>query len=416
MPRLNIPLSTRQSTRPRFLKGRVLWILAGWLVLGLTIFVITNLWLTRDTLSALKPEGTIATIHLTLSKQVWTKLISDFNDLFLIPGKSLTISDLAELEPKEISVFIMENNMAMAIRVEKNNLDQNFLASYGVGAEKLDQNRWFFSNKPLSHSNKERAGWSLGFLWPKTIGTLQTKDFSGRILTNKDGYSVNIPKIKQTSSFLPALPEQTTVAVSFQPGAEIGLSSLFSHLNVLLNPLETTRGETIVEKLKESGGIIVLTKDEFLIETKIGSSNLSQILQTATALQNPTTKILSIPDGSLAQEIVINKNGGEITSIWSNGREIRTIPSKNSQFFVFDGQDTDIFASDQALLEEYLGRKQEKSNNLCGRDKTLAYLKPTEVREKFYDGNDPVNSSVFWDFISNFTQITLKNGKINLCY
>jgi len=417
MLRLNIPLSTNQSTRPNFIKGRVLWILIGWLMLILGSFIIAELWFTRDTLSAYAPDNTIAVVHLIPSRQVWTKLISDFGNLPLISNRSLTIIDFAGLKPKEISIFVFDNNnSAVAIRTNEKNLNKEVFDAYGINIQKLTRNRWLFSSKPLPYAAKGKTNWSLGSIWPGTIGNLQLDNFFGHIIANKNGYSVDIPKTKKTGDYLPAFPESTIAAVSLQPKAEIDLSNLFNQFDTLLNPLGTIESEQIGQKLNENGGKIILSNNGFLLETVFDSSFLSQILKTAAVFRNLTLEPMPMPDGSLVQEMKINQSEVNFDSILIKGHEVKSVKTENGQFLALDGEKTDIIASNQTLLEEYLGQKINKTNNKCGSQNRFVFLKPKDIENALFNDKKFVSNPILLKSAVKFTEISINKNKMYLCY
>ncbi|MFA6132138.1 MAG: hypothetical protein WC702_03725 [Patescibacteria group bacterium] len=417
MLRLNIPLSTNQSTRPNLKKGRVLWILFGFFILVLVPFTLANLWVSRDTVSSFAPEGTLAIIHLTPSRQAWTKLINDFGGLTLISDRSITIRDLAGLKTKEISIFYLQNNAsAVAIRTRERNLQREILNSYGISVQKLGRNRWLLSNRPLPYSVDSKTTWSLSSIWPRTLGTVRLDGFLGQITANKRGYSLDTPKIKKVTSLLPNLPEAVTAAVSFQPNSKTDLSAIFLRFDTLLDPLGTIKSEEIAQKMEENGGMVLLTNSDFLIETTLESSFLSQILQTAAVFRSPIVKTMPMPDGSFVQEMFIDQTGAEFSSIWINGSEVKSTKTENGSFFALDGEKTDIISSDQALLEDYLNKKQEKTNAVCGQKKLFAYLKPNELEKGVFGNTQYVVLPNLLNFGAKFEEIVLTSRKVFLCY
>ena len=411
MSRLNIPLSTNQSTRPGLIKGRVLWIFGFWGMVILISWILANLWFTRDTLSSYAPDGTIVVVHLTPSRLVWTKLITDFDDLPLISERSLTISDLADLKPKEISIFSFEGASAIAIRTSEKNLKREILNSYGINIQKLGRNRWLLSNKPLPYATQGDTKWSFGSIWPGTVGSLRLEGFFGHITANKNGYSIDIPKTKKTGDYLPALPETTVSAISLQSSAELGLSDLFLRFNTLLAPLEVVDGEQISQKIKENGGIIILTKDGFLLESTLDSTILSQTLKTAAFFKNPEIKPMIMPDGSTVQEIFINQDNFEPALVWINGQEVMSVKTNNGQFLALDGAEADIITSNQSLLEEYLNKKSEKTKKQCGSKNILVFFKPKELNIGFQIKNPTLIETALV-----FNTISLSTNKMYLCY
>lgn len=391
--------------------------LSGWLAVIIVAFVLAGLWFTRDTLSAYAPEDTVAIVHLTPSRQAWTKLILDFGDLPLISARSLTIDDLSTFKPKEISIFILQNNeSAVAIRTNEDNLPKETLNSYGINLQKIGRNRWLLSNKPLPITTKGKTRWSLGSIWPGTIGTVRLGDFLGHISLKSNGYVVDIPKISKTGEYLPALPEKTMAAISLQPNTELDLSALFSRFQPLLEALDSVNIEQIVQTIKEKGGTILLSQDGFLLETTLDSSVLSKIAQTSAALQSPTTKPMAMPDGSLVQELLIEPLEIKFESLWINGQEVKSVKTENGQILILDGEKTDIIASNQELFEGFLNKQTEKPNFTCGSKNSFIYLKPNEISTTFSDAKNYLLQPSLVEFALKFAEISLDKNKMYFCF
>lgn len=391
--------------------------LVGWSAFVLASFALTNLWFTRDTLSAYAPESTIAIIHLTPSRQAWTKLISDFGNLSLISSRSLTINDLAALKPKEISIFALQNNeSAVAIRTSERNLQKEILNSYGISIQNLGRNRWLLSGKPLPITTKGKTQWSIGSIWPGTVGMIRLDGFSGHICSKKGGYVIDIPKTDETGTHLPSLPENIAAAVSIQPNTEINLSALFNRFKPLLESLESVDIEQVAQKIKENGGIIMLSNGGFLLETTLDSSILSQIAQAAAALQSPRTKPMSMPDGSLVEELLIEPADIKFESFWVNGQEIKSVKTKNGQLLILDREKTDIITSNQGLLEDFLNKQLEKPNFTCGSKNNFVYLKPNEINTTFTDDKNYLLQPSLLEFVLKFAEISLDKNKMYFCY
>lgn len=421
MSRLNIPFSTGSKTRHN---RRVLWIAVIWLIFTLFSITLVNIWFNRDSLSGYAPNNTSATIHLFLSKQAWTKFFTDFKNLPLISNRSLTISDLASFKPKEISIFILsDNSSAVAIRVNEQDLPKELLNSYGINLQNLGQNRWLLSSQPLPFSAKSQTTWSLGSIWPGTLGKINTNNFTGYIRSKKTGYVINIPKLETTRNKLPALPDNTIIASVIQPKTNLSISSVTQQIDLLLAPLESIKSTNLIQTIQENGGIILLSQKtdnpkgaDFLIETKLDSSSLSQTLQISTAFKNTTTKKMEMPDGSTADEILINPSSVEFTSIWVGGEEVKSAETENGSLFTLDREETDLIASNQQLLEDYLLKKIEKNKPGCGSKNNLIYLRPKLINASIFSDHNFVPSVSLLEIVLRFEEISISHNKIYLCY
>ncbi|MFH1089508.1 MAG: hypothetical protein V1716_03730 [Candidatus Uhrbacteria bacterium] len=421
MSRLNIPLSTSSGTRRH---RRVLWIVLAWLAFVLISVVLANVWFNRDTLSGYAPDNSTTTVHLYLSKQTWTKLLTDFGNLPLITDRPLTIRDLASYKPSEISIFILENNTsAVAIRTSEDNLPKEILTSYGINLQKLGRNRWLLSSQPLPFSIKGQTSWSLGSIWPGTLGKIQLSDFSGFIRGGKTGYSVEIPKTKITGSKLPSLPDNTVMAAVIQSNTNLTVSPLTHQIDQLLEPLGSVQSEDLVKKLQENGGLVLLSEkadgvegSDFLIETKLDSTVLSQILQISAAFKNTTTEKMEMPDGSTAEEMIVNPSLVEFVSVWIGGEEAKSVQTAAGQILTLDREAADIITSNSQLLEAYLLKKTEKNQPSCGSKNNLIYLKPKLINQSFFGDHNFVPSPTLLEIALRFEKITLDDHKINLCY
>ncbi len=244
----------------------------------------------------------------------------------------------------------------------------------------------------------------LTLTWPSMIGTVNSGDFSGFLSSNKNGYSLEIAKIKKTSEFLPNLPEQTLAAISVQPKSEIDFSAVFSRFNNFIGPLNRST-KLLDQETREGGGIFVLTKNDFLLEMNLDELTLSQILETAASFRNLAEKPMILPDGSSATELTIDQSAVNFTSFWSNGREIKSAGG----FFAVEDKENDIISSNRALLEDYLNNKGKQS-------KHLAYLEPKNIRNAFWGQEESVEKPKLFDFAFCFSQILLKQSEIEFLY
>jgi len=248
-------------------------------------------------------------------------------------------------------------------------------------------------------------------------------DFSGFIRGEKNGYSVGLPKTKITGSKLPSLPENTVVAAAVQPGTNLAISPLTNQIDQLLAPLGSMQSEDLVKKLQENGGLVLLTEradgtegSDFLIETKLDSTVLSQILQISAAFKNITTEKIAMPDGSTAEEMIVNPAQVEFASVWLGSEEAKSAETATGQILTLDREEADIITSSQPLLEAYLLKKTEKNQPSCGSKNNLIYLKPKLINQSFFGDHNFVPSPTLLEIALRFEEITLDNHKINLCY
>ena len=331
--------------------------------------------------------------------------------------RPLTTTDLIAFKPKEIAIFVDKNgNSSVAIRTNEKNLNKELLNSYGIITQKLGQNKWLLFSEPPSLIPNGRTKFSLGSIWPNTIGKITLGDFSGHIKVKDNGYAVEIPKTKLTGNVLPSLPLETVAALAFQPGNESGLSSLLNQIDLLLEPLKTITSEQLVNKIKENGAVILLTNNNFLIETSLESTFLFQTIQTAAAFQSPTVETMNLPDGSLADEIIVDPSKVDFGSVWIKGQEAKSVETPNGSLLALDGEKTDIIASDSSLLEQYLNKKTEKVSPTCGSKNNLVYLKPKELENTMFGEHNSITSPSLLQIALKFNEIAVDNNKIYLCY
>jgi hypothetical protein len=387
------------------LKGRVIWLSTGWFLTILSLFIISNLWFTRDTLSSYAPKETIVTIHLSLSTKEWTKLINDFGNLPLISGRPITMTDLAALKAKEIAIFVLsDNNSAIALRTKEGNINKEFLNSLGITLQKLNKNHWLLSNQPLPYSTEQKNSYSLGMVWPTALGTVKIGGFSGFLATTKNGYTLEIPKIKKTSAFLPNLPENTLAAVSIQPKSEIDFSAVFSQLNNFIGQFNRS-SKLLDKKIRANGGIFLLTKEDFLLEANLDESIVSQILETSAFFHNLTEKPLSMPDNSEVKELIIDESLVDFASFWINNLEIKSAGG----LLTTENEKNKIISSNQTLLEDYLQNKNKET-------KQLAYFEPKNIRNELLKIKKSVEKPKLLNFIFVFSQIYIEQEKMFFLY
>lgn len=423
MSRLNIPFSTNQKTRPVKFSGRVLW-LFSWLFLIFFSVILANLWFNRDSLSSFAPKDTEFIVHLNPTKKIWVNLLNNFGTIPLISGNSLTFNDLLTINPKEITIFYLNNNeTALAIRAQEQNIPKELLNSLEINVQKIGTNRWFLSRSFVPISTKSGLNYSFSFLWPTNLGVVYLDNFKGKITGKQNSYSLKIPQIKTQKEFLSNLPDTTIAALVIKNLADLNLSSLSSQLDLILKPLETITTGQIIEKIKETGATVILAgsenqpeKTSFIIEANFDQIFLLQILKTAASLQNPILEPLTMPDNSVVQEILIKPEQSEINTFWINGLEVKGAEIKNGQILaLYRETGTDIIASDQQILEKYLNNKEEEQASECKSTEIIGFLKPNTFNKTLVGSSGSLNKPNLFEIINLFKEVSLESNKINFC-
>lgn len=399
--RLNIPLSTHSRTRLSTSSRRVLWLALVLFFFALITIILTNLWVNRDSLSSFAPEETLVTIHLTPNQKQWTNLINDFGNLPLISERSLTIKDLSDFKIKELSIFVLTNNRtAIAVRTGKQSIPQDLISFLDLNNKKLNSNSWFLSSEDLNPSNINKTKINFSSLWSNNIGSIITIKKTGAIYLQKNGYFFKEEnEFKNQDVYLPTLPSKTIAAVALE-NQNIDLLNLFNQFKLILKPLEIIKDLDFWQNLEKNKTLVLLAKSEekpgttnFLIQTQNNSSLVSQIILASAALQTPIIKKTSFPDGSLAEEIIIDPSQIKSENVIISGQDVQKIKTENGEILALIKENNSIISSNEKLLEDYLYNQNltTKNQTICGSEKNLV----------FFDINNLDKSAVLNDFYQN---------------
>lgn len=419
---LSIPLHTNAKTRLSNNSRRVLWLVASWLGLILISWFLANLWFGRDSLSAFAPKETVSVIHLTPSTNQWQRLIEDFGTLSLVFGRPITLKEIMSYKPNELAIFILsDNQMAVAIKTSEKNLPKETLASYNVNIQKLTKNRWLLSAAPLLFSSKKQTDFHLSSVWPNNLGVFSIQETKGTIFTKKSGYSFKLSS-GSGDFHLPNLPTETLAATVVRGGLDFNLLSFFNNLSANLDPLNIISGQEIWQELKSADSIFLLSKSQensekidFLIKTSINAEKVARILQAASVLQNPITKPMEMPDGSLAREILASSPETPNKTIIINGQEIQKINTQIGIILALNSENNTIITSNQTLLENFLVISQEKTTPICDSKQNLIFINPSEAANFLEDQKNISNSPINQVF-SKFNALILNNHEFSVCY
>jgi len=422
MSRLNIPFSSNSGTRHSTRSWRVLWLLITILAVFAATTFLANLWFNRDSLSGFAPKGTVATIHLTPNQKQWERLLQDFSNVPIISNRSLTIKDLVNYKPSELSILVLPNNQtAVAIRTLEKNLPLDVLSSLDVTKQKLGSSRWLLSSEVIDFSQNHSTKLNFGSIWPNNLGTITLSGVSGAISVQKTGYSFANQTKTNPSLWLPPLPTETIAAAVMPKNQNTDFSNLFQRFGLLLNPLEIIQSQDLQQALKNADSLILLAKFEetpeqtdFLIKTTLDFSTVAKLIQTSAALQNPVEQPLLLPDGSTSQEIVINKNPAETETVTINGKNVNKISTKNGEIFYLTEENNSIIASNQKLLEDFLLSSDQKKQTFCGSNQNLVFLNPDKLGS-FMSQKDFSSNPAFYQTLLGFKNFVLNKNGFSVC-
>ncbi|MFH1253183.1 MAG: hypothetical protein V1664_02520 [Candidatus Uhrbacteria bacterium] len=420
MPSLNIPLYTNQRTRLSIRSRRVLWVVLLGLIFCFLVFLTSNLWFNRDSLSAFAPKETLATIHLTPTTKEWNKLITDFGDLSIITDRPLTIGDLANFKPSEAAIFILpEGKTAVALRTLEKNLPQDLLKAYGINLQKLGTNHWLLSSDPIPFSTKGQTKFHISSIWPKTFGYITVDKSVGRITFSENGYFFALHE-ENTAFALPFLPPETIAAVVLQKDKPVNLTSLLNRFDQLIEPLKLLKSTDLMSEIQKENSLFLIAKSlenpnkiDFLVETELNSGITASLMQTIATIQNPTINPLVLPDNSTAQEILVDPSKIELASEWLDGQEIKSAKIGNDKIFTTQKDNKTLISSNITLLNEYLKNKANKQT-VCGSKENLVFINTKEAAG-FLNDSDFLSNLVLKQIALKFNSFALNHNGFTIC-
>ena len=225
------------------------------------------MWFTRDSFDFI-PEGTAAKLHLSLDRGVWKNIEQILGHALPAPGIGLTVDDLRSFTKGEIEIYFLESGeTALAVRAKQKNLPSEKLETLGLVVTKMERQIFLLSRQELkTHEYKSTNPWPfqfpIGWTWP--MGSL----------TWFDGKNAH------------------TGAVFVKNGQVIIRTS---------KPLLANRVENIY--LAGNKAIIQFSNEN--------QAEVMKMYQDANVQQSVRLKKFSLPDGTIAQELLAEETKTE---------------------------------------------------------------------------------------------------------
>lgn len=374
MQRLNIPLhrnqhTTRLSRRVVSLVGFV--VAAGCVALALA----STAWYGRDTTSASAPEGTRLVLHISPNRLTWDDTERVFGNIPLLSDRPLTVSDIRPFTRGEFSVFVGEDGTrSIAVRANKRDVPTKSFDALGIFAQETSRGVFLLSSKPMA-----RMGWTpghvwLGFIhWPNAahIGSvhfIEEETVRGSLFVTGKRVIVRIPK--QPLSEIPwkSVPSNTISALATPALPNTSVASVTEAIDTILSSYDTPSAAWLSERLLTMPGEILLAKSDESLDFLFAASSddfdknqQQKIIQTAVAMENPQIQQITLPDGTRAQEIIVDPTLTTIEETTVAGTLVSRAATSNGRY-LYTAERPGYFAvtSSQSLLEHWL--KNSKIN------------------------------------------------------
>ncbi|MBU0646482.1 hypothetical protein KJ611_03345 [Patescibacteria group bacterium] len=318
MQKLNIPMRNSYKTTRR--SRRVVWILLLALLLTVLAYCASFWWFSRQTISEIVPDGTIAIIRLAPDRNTWPIIEKNLLNIPLITGKSLTISDLVGFAQGEVAIYIQnDGNMSVGIRGSLNTLPRDELDAQGIVVREIGPNHLFLANQIMPFSTTQlKRGWNLPnipFMFEtKLLGQILILNdplIRGDIYGDGNNLEISLPK-----SDLTALPWKTIPEDVFGIMSTPFLTNFSVHSNLPVYPLIEEFDQNLASFTRifeQNIELVMLSNDEdgvgFLISSYQDENDPEmhkKLIKLSAALHSPRISDFVLSDNSTAQEISVD--------------------------------------------------------------------------------------------------------------
>jgi len=426
---LNIPLHGSKTTRHR---RRVVWtygiVLGIWIIL---MWILAVLWFTRDLLSSYAPDETGVIIHLVPEKNHWDTLLRDFGHIPLISHRPFFLRDILPFTKGDLAIFLLKDgSTAVIIRTSESNIPVHKLEIYGISIQQLDRNIFLLSEHPLPFSPKKTLHLETKALFPGSLGSIlffeDQKIFRSSLYSVAKGYTFYLPREKEVSSpSLPVLPQKTIAAITFSPFSMDELFFILTKLNRLIEPIHADMLSSLKETLEKQGGIIAFTQTDmknphFILQFKTEKSNLLEtILKIASAFQKPIIRPLLLPDGTSAQEIIIDPANTVVEQTNIEGNQSMRVQTAVGSLIGTNRESDSYLSTNEELLHFWLGSDKKDGQKTCAKNPVAIFF-PPQASFFLLEEKHSIESNILLNLTKNFQQIgifkTITGKKFLFCY
>lgn len=416
---LHIPLARHHKTTRR--SRRVVWLLAICLLLFIVcVFLVGQLWFTRNTVFTAAPEGTGGAVQILLNKKTWPVVQKTLEDIPLISHRDLTLDDLAQFIHGELGWFFHEDGTrSIAIRSDQEKIPTELLDAKHIVVQKVSKSVFLLSEKlqPVSGLPTHR---SISSLFPSFATHIGTYRETRNEKTLKISYSNNQIRIA-----LPVIPgaKNTMVTSHIPPDTFFFLSTpvlsnstkflettdLFSGL---VDPLLNSSIQGFFKEILGTNSIFLLnnpSNPSFLLvsDEKTQEAERPQIIKTALSLKHPILQEFKMTDGSRTKELISDPSLVPLEEKTIEGRQFhRAIVSDYSLFISKDGDL--ILSNSEETIRSWL-KTGEENKMLMPCDANSGYVSPTEFFQKEAGSSEYYSNDLLYRITAHFESIGLKS-------
>jgi len=413
MQRLNIPFDRHKQTTRR--KRRVVWMfVSGYLLVALSAWFLSTLWLSRDTVSAAAPDRTNIVIRLTAVKKNAPLYLEFLGNTPLLSGRSLTIRDLLPHIHGEFALFLLEDgSRAVAIRSSEADIPYELFDHFGVVTREVTPNVFLLSAQPLPVAGtavkKTLSGPSL-FPGTRKLGSVSINSpdepLYGSILLSKKNLSVRFNNMPLSSELPQMLPQNVFAAVSTPALPNTNVLSLSKQIDNFIAPFGAKKTEDISSTVLKNPGYILLSETEnkvsFLISTSenlFDEGDQMRFLSTFAALKNPKQQEWLLPDQSSAIELVSDPSTVSVEERIFFGTPVQQVyATKDEQMFTAQKDGQVVITNNEDLLKFWVNPEESVTESpVCPASHALLDVERMQIMsDKFL----PYNRTSFLSTIS----------------
>lgn len=407
MQRLNIPLkSGHNTTRP---SRRVVWPIFVTGCLALVALGLVSVLLGRTTLAAgALPEGEWVNL---VGRRSLTIVSEHLGDVPILKNTPITLKTILPFAKREVLVEVMPDGRRLVAFIGKLEDHQvKMFQDYGVFVHTFDR------VVVLTDTEVPISGWSRGLGWH--VGALSPA-YGGSARVDNRGFSLNV---QQSGLFfwrfghlwpfdgkVEVLPETTIARVVFSGEQDIFSAYLSSLFAVGIQ-------EAMSELLFERSGELILTEDaeglgySLRVDGAPETQNLAKIMQTSLALQAPTTKAVTLPDGTRIDEMAVSVDSQQVSiEETAMGVVIRASSDVSKIIGLIEG-DVAVLTNRETLLAP--PDRQNRFKHHCGMDQT--FLLPTAIAGLVGDELVSMHTGLSW--WKKISYIGISKGHLSVCW
>jgi len=430
--RLNIPLHRYQQTTR--LSRRVVSLFAVATTIGLVVLVVAaTVWYGRDTTSSSAPQDTAIVLHFLPNRLTWNAIDRSLAHIPLVSNRSLTTGDIRPFARGEFSLFVSnDGTRSVAIRASRSELPTAKLDALGIIVQESEPGVVLLSDRPVARMNWNPPHvWygSFHFPWNPRIGSMYAPDdrvLSGAIYSTAKQTMIRLPK--QRLSVLPwkTIPESTIAAMSTPALPNTDMGGVTSAIDTILSSYQSSSAALLASHILSEEGAVIIAKDgsaiDYLIATpskNFDKESQENLIQTAAALQIPRIQALSLPDNTIADEIIVDPSLTTIEETTVAGTVVARASSGDGKY-VFSAQKSDAvtITNSQNLLDFSLSENKSGVRPPCSSN--AAFVDIRSLLEVSHGSVHARSASLLSILANTYGIIGIEEGAVNtiihLCY